>query len=1057
MFVTKRNGTSEKIIFDKISTRIERLCTGLDANFVDYAKITIKVIDGLYSGVTTCELDTLAAETCAVMSTVHPDYGVLAARIFVSNLHKETSGSFSSVVETLFKHKNPVSGKWMPLVNEDFYNDVIGNYEFLDSIIDYTRDYGYTYFGLKTLERAYLLRIGDRVVERPQHLIMRVAVALHGRDNDRILETYNAMSNRYFIHATPTLFNSGTMRQGLSSCFLLTAKAEDDSIENIFRLLGECAVISKYSGGIGMSIHDIRAKGSLIASTNGKSEGIVPLMGVFNKSAKYVTQSNKRPGSIAVYLEPWHAEIFEFIKLKENAGLDELRARDLFYGLWIPDLFMEKAKADDDWCLFCPNEAPGLAEVYGDQFVSLYNRYEVEGRFRRKVKARQLLYEIIESQVKTGGPYMLYKDAVNRKNNQKHMGTVRSSNLCVSPETRILTSTGYHRIVDLVDKQVLVWNGSQFSSTTVKKTSDSSKLKTVKFSNGSFLECTSYHKFHLVDGTIKETKDLTVGDELLPANFPVSATKAAMSGYGQDYYNLGHTATASSQVPTNGSIEDCIRFLSGVFDAHLRVVVADTDGNDSTEYRLELLDFLFLHELQFMIQRLGVDVQLSDIGYMRGTLSLTSWQIADLNTLGLHTRVVKLTNVGEVEPEPLAPIKISITAIEDNGRVSATYCFNEPIAHRGVFNGVLTGNCTEITQYTSSEEVAVCNLASMGLPSYVITTPGEPARFDFQMLYKMTKVVTRNLEKVIDLTHYPVAKARYSNLRHRPMGVGVSGLADTFCLMRFPFDSPEAKKLNKEIFETIYFAAVEASCEMAAEFGPYETYQGSEFSNGRFQWDLWGLTSDDHSGMWDWEALRLKVFKHGMRNSLLTSPMPTASTSQIIGFTEAFEPLNSNIYKRQTLSGEFQIVNRMLLKDLCELGIWNDMLKQKIITNKGSVQGIPEIPAHIQTLYKTSWELSQKVVMDLCADRGVYVDQSQSMNIFMAEPTYKKLMSMHFYGWEKGLKTGMYYLKMKSATAPLQVTMGQTESSGTSGSDKKDEEEVIACSRDNKDCLACSA
>ncbi|RKO92969.1 ribonucleotide reductase M1 [Blyttiomyces helicus] len=805
MHVKKRNGSIENVSFDKVLRRIEKLCNlnpKLDMNFVDAAKVSMKVIEGIYSGVTTCKLDNLATETCAMMSIVHPDYGILAARVFVSNLHKETESEFSSIVERLHNNIHPVNRKLMPLVNDEFYADVMANRKAIDEAIDHMRDYELTYFGLRTLERAYLLRMtGDdskeNIVERPQHLFMRVSVALHGRDMKKIIETYNAMSRRYFIHATPTLFNAGTRRAGLSSCFLLTATAEDDSIENIYKLLGEMAVISKYSGGIGISLHDIRAKGSLIMSTNGKSEGLIPLMGVFNKSAKYVTQSNKRPGSIAVYLEPWHAEIFEFLKLRENNGLEDLRARDLFYGLWIPDLFMEKARKDEDWCLFCPNEAPGLADVYGKEFEQLYNRYESQGLYRRKVKAQKLLLDIIESQIRTGGPYMLYKDAVNRKNNQKHVGTIRSSNLC-----------------------------------------------------------------------------------------------------------------------------------------------------------------------------------------------------------------------------------------------------------------------TEIVQYTSHEESAVCNLASLCLPTYVQIVPGGSSLFDFRTLYEMVKIVTRNLDRVIDITHYPVEKARYSNMRHRPIGIGISGLADTFSLMKMPFDSIEAKELNKNIFETIYFAAAEASMEMAKEKGTYETYPGSEFSKGKFQWDLWTEESGiaiEHSGMWDWEELRRKMIVHGMRNSLLTAPMPTASTSQIMGVSECFEVRNSNIYKRQTLSGEFQMVNTHLLKDLCELGIWNNSMKQMIIENKGSVQGIPGIPKHIQKLYETSWEVSQKVVIQLSADRGPYVDQSQSLNIFMEDPTYKKLMSMHFYGYDRKLKTGMYYLKMKSATAPLQFSVVKTEKDAEQTKDVDELQVTMACSMYDKECLSCSA
>jgi len=828
LYVKKRRGRTELVDYNKISARLKKLSWGLDTNYIDIPSIVMKVIQGLYSGVTTLELDNLAAETCAVLSVVHPDYGKLAARIATSNLHKETEKEFSEVVETLYRNIHPTTNKAMPLVSDDFYNDVMANKDAINGAIIYDRDFDFTYFGLRTLEKAYLLRSGGKIVERPQHLLMRVAVALHGRNIERIIETYEAMSNKYFIHATPTLFNAGTRRAGLSSCFLLAATAEDDSIENIYKLLGECAVISKYSGGIGLSIHDIRAKDSLIYSTNGKSEGILPLMRVFNTSAQYVTQSNKRPGSIAIYLEPWHAEICEFLKLKENHGKDTFRAQNLFYGLWIPDLFMEKARNNEDWCLFCPNEAPGLSEAYGKDFDDLYYHYEKEGLYRRKIPAQKLLQDIIESQIRTGVPYMCYKDAVNRKNNQSHIGTIRSSNLC-----------------------------------------------------------------------------------------------------------------------------------------------------------------------------------------------------------------------------------------------------------------------TEITEYTSHEESAVCNLGSVCLPTYVKLEKGKAPEFDYQTLHDMVKIVTRNLDKVIDVTHYPVEKTRYSNMRHRPMGIGVSGLADTFSLMRLPFDSAGAKDLNKKIFETIAYASYEASCELAQELGTYETYEGSEFSKGKFQWDLWEEESGEkvkHSGMWDWEALREKMKKYGMRNSLLTATMPTASTSQIMGVAEAFEPLGSNVYKRTTMTGEFPVINKYLLKDLCDRKLWNEDLKSKILQNEGSIQSIDEIPEDIRKLYKITWDLSQKVIIDMSADRGPYIDQSQSLNVFLAKPTFASMTSLHFYAWSKRLKTGMYYLKAKPAAKPLQVTVKKTKPAlsksfveaigkksglqpekpveedevSASGDNEEDDDEIsdsaIACSRDQSgNCLSCSA
>lgn len=1057
LYVIKRDGRPENVSYDKITARILRLCSGLNMRFIDPAQISWKVIQGIYAGVTTCQLDNLAVETCAMMSTVHPDYGTLAARIFTNNLHKETEKVFSNVVEKLYNHVHPKTGEHMPLVAERFYHDVLANKDELNSAIIYDRDYSYSFFGLKTLERAYLLRINEKVAERPQHLLMRVAVALHGQDMGKILETYNDLSMRYFIHATPTLFNAGTMRAGLSSCFLLTATSKDDSIENIYKLLSDCAIISKYSGGIGVSVHDIRAKGSLIRSTNGKSEGIIPMLVMFDKSARFVTQSNKRPGSVAVYLEPWHAEIREFLRLKENAGAEEFRARSLFYGLWIPDLFMKKAKSDDpeyqQWALFCPNEAPGLADVYGDEFEALYDKYVREGRHRETMSARDLLYAIIESQIKTGGPYMLYKDSVNRKNNQKHIGTIRNSNLCVAPETRILTSTGYHEISKLRDKSVKVWNGNQFSETTVRKTSECSELLKVTFSNGSVLECTEYHKFYLQDNNknqvlIKEAQDLQRNDKLIKAEFPVIEEDLAsrLDGFKQ--------LCGSSGLLTNKGIA------------------------------INNPDQRYLNDVKLTLQTMGVDASVRQVGGQENSvvdnnptqqatyvLSLVSKQLHALQLWGFELPE-RLASQEANEDEDETDNDVKIVSVERTGRQDATYCFNEPLEHKGIFNGVITGQCCEITEFTFSEETSTCNLGSIGLPTYIKYDKNGNPSYDYQLLHAKTKVVTKNLDRVIDETHYPIEKARYSNMRHRPIGVGVSGLADTFSLMRYPFDSPEAREMNKTIFETIYHACIEASCELAEELGAYETYPGSEFSKGKFQWNLWEEeqgTPVIHSGLWDWDKLRENVLRHGVRNSLLTAPMPTASTSQIIGFNEAFEPYSSNIFKRETLSGEFQLVNKHLLNELCDLGVWNEHIKDQIIARRGSVQGIPEIPEDVQARYKTVWETSQRVIIDMAADRGPYVDQSQSMNIFMAEPNFKKMSALHMYTWSKGLKTGCYYLKSKAAAAPLQFSVGKkqvpTRTTATEPSQIKlqisakelaDAEQDIPVCRMEEGCVSCS-
>ncbi|KAI8606398.1 ribonucleotide reductase [Dissophora ornata] len=783
MFVYKRAGRKERVAFDKITARIVKLCYGLDMNFVDPVQVTQKVISGVYQGVSTVELDNLAAETAAYMTTKHPDYAILAARIAVSNVHKETKKVFSQVIEDLYSYVNPKTDKSASMISESTYGSVMKNADRLNSAIIYDRDFNYNYFGFKTLERSYLLRINGKVAERPQHMLMRVSVGIHGDDVEKAIETYNYMSEKYFTHASPTLFNAGTPRPQMSSCFLLTMK--DDSIEGIYDTLKTCAMISKTAGGIGLNIHNIRASGSYIAGTNGYSNGLIPMLRVYNNTARYVDQGgNKRPGAFAMYLEPWHADVFEFLDLRKNTGKEESRARDLFYALWIPDLFMKRIEENGEWSLFCPAEAPGLQDVWGDEFEELYHRYEREGRARKTIKAQKLWYAILESQTETGTPYMLYKDACNRKSNQQNLGTIKCSNLC-----------------------------------------------------------------------------------------------------------------------------------------------------------------------------------------------------------------------------------------------------------------------TEIVEYSSPDEVAVCNLASIALPTFV-----SGQTYDFKMLHKITKVVTRNLNKIIDENYYPVPEAERSNKRHRPIGVGVQGLADAFIKMRMPFDSPEARQLNTQIFETIYHAALEASCEMAQEDGPYETYAGSPVSKGILQPDMWGVTPSD---LWDWDVLRSSIAKHGVRNSLLVAPMPTASTSQILGFNECFEPYTSNIYTRRVLAGEFQIVNPWMLKDLVEMGLWNDQLKNRIISENGSIQRIPGIPDDLKALYKTTWEISQKVVIDMAADRGAFIDQSQSMNIHMADVNYGKLTSMAFYGWKRGLKTGMYYLRTRPAVDAIKFTVDQL--SINKEAEREANEAAMMCSIDNKEaCMSCS-
>lgn len=806
MYVIKRDGRQESVKFDKITARIQKLCYGLDPNHVDSVSVAMKVIQGIFPGVTTAQLDNLAAETAASMTTRHPDYALLASRIAISNLHKNTKKSFSETMKDLYSYVDSKTGHAAPLIADDVYEIIRANADELDSTIIYDRDFGYDYFGFKTLEKSYLLKIDGVVAERPQHMLMRVSVGIHKSDIAQAIKTYELMSERWFTHATPTLFNAGTPKPQMSSCFLLTM--QDDSIDGIYDTLKQCAKISQSAGGIGLSIHNVRATGSYIRGTNGTSNGIVPMLRVFNDTARYVDQGGgKRKGSFAIYLEPWHSDIFDFLNLKKNHGKEEVRARDLFYALWVSDLFMKRVEEEGDWSLFCPNEAPGLADCWGDEFEALYERYEAEGRQRKTVKARELWAAILEAQIETGTPYMLYKDACNRKSNQQNLGTIKSSNLC-----------------------------------------------------------------------------------------------------------------------------------------------------------------------------------------------------------------------------------------------------------------------TEIIEYTDENEVAVCNLASIALPRFVID-----GKFDHQKLFDVTYQITLNLNRIIDNNYYPVPEAERSNLRHRPIGIGIQGLADAFILLRYPFESDEAQALNREVHETIYYASMTASKDLAKVEGHYESYPGSPVSKGVFQYDMWDVKPTNR---WEWDILKEEVAKYGVRNSLLLAPMPTASTSQVLGNNECFEPYTSNIYLRRVLSGEFPIVNKHLLRDLVDLGIWNDAIKNKIIADNGSIQGVAEIPDNIKELYKTVWEIRQRTIIDMAADRGAYICQSQSLNIFMESPNMAKLTSMHFYAWKKGLKTGMYYLRTKAAADAIKFTVqsqvepamtpvisapvekvGEMAMAGSMvGMESMQSMSDISCSLDNPDaCEACGS
>ncbi len=781
MFVITRSGKREPVQFDKITHRISQLSYNLDQKYVDAIQVAKRTINGLFDGITTDELDNLSAEVSAYMTSVHPDYARLAGRIAVANLHRSTSDSFMETFETLYNYENEFTKEKQPLLSDEIYAFAREHKDRISSEIAYSRDFEFDYFGFKTLEKSYLLKVNGKIVERPQHLFMRVALGVQIGNIEEAIKTYHLISEGWFTHASPTLFNAGTNKAQMSSCFLVATK--DDSIEGIYETLKQCALISQSAGGIGLSIHNVRAKGSFIRGTNGTSNGIVPMLRVFNDTARYVDQGGgKRKGAFAIYLEPWHADIEDFIDLRKNHGKEEMRARDLFYALWINDLFMKRVEADADWTLMCPNKSPGLADCHGKEFEALYEKYEAEGRGLRVVKARDLWFKVISSQIETGMPFMLYKDAANEKSNQKNLGTIKSSNLC-----------------------------------------------------------------------------------------------------------------------------------------------------------------------------------------------------------------------------------------------------------------------TEIMQYTSEKEIAVCNLASIALPMFV-----DNGEFNHKKLYEVTYQVTRNLNRVIDLNYYPVEEARYSNMKNRPVGLGVQGLADTFFKMRLPFDSEGARRVNKEVFETIYYAALSASADLAKEQGHYESYEGSPISQGILQHDMWGVTPSER---WDWTTLRAKIKTYGVRNSLLMAPMPTASTSQILGNNECIEPVTSNIYTRRVLSGEFAMVNKHLVRDLIQLGLWNEEMKDRIIAHNGSVQYIPEIPADLKELYRTVWEIKQKSILEMAADRGAYIDQSQSLNIHMEDTNFGKLSSLHFAAWKLGLKTGMYYLRTRPAVDAIKFTIKETSKAAPA-----DQQAAMVCSLDNpEDCVSCGS
>jgi len=1054
MRIIKRNGQTQDVSFDKILVRLKNLADHKTLGVLKYVDVDIlsqQVIRNIYDGISSSEIDELSARTSISMCVDHSDYGELASRITISNLHKKTKGKFSETMEILYSNVN-TSGKHVNIVSEDIINIVRENRDLLDSSINYDRDFMFDYFGYKTLERSYLLRSKGEIIERPQHLWLRVSLGIHKSDIDKALETYNLMSQGYFTHATPTLFNAGTPRPAMSSCFLLNI---EDSMKGIYKCLSDCAIISKNSGGIGVSVSDIRAGGSYINGTNGTSDGIIKMLRVFNETARYANQGSKRNGSFAIYIEPWHADIFDFLEMKKNSGDENLKCRDLFYALWIPDAFMRAVENDDYWYLMSIDVNKGLTSAYGKEFDKLYYGYVEQGNYRSKIKARELWNRILIAQIETGMPYMLYKDSVNEKSNQKNIGIIKSSNLCVAPETKILTSEGYKVISELKDKQVSVWNGEEFTTTTVRQTGTDQELVKVVLSDYTEIECTEYHHFYIKSGEeiIKyEAKDLESGMELIDYDPPIVGDTGVVCSDRSHAYLDGSSVSNKGRIPLDSDFKSRMEWISGYIDGNGCVVIQ----GDKQWVKTVSSDHVFIDGVKCLLNTLGCKAVVKDF-YVTSNIDCKSIEINndDMVTLKKYGLVCKNINLDifKVKNDHKRP-PLKVEKVVTDGRISDTYCFTELKRGMGVFNGALLGNCAEILIHSSTEEYGTCNISTVGLPKYIDNNEDGSCTYNFNKLHDIVKIMTRNMNKVIDNNFYPVPETKVSNMRHRPIAIGVQGLANTFYQMKIPFDSPEASDLNNKIFETIQHAALTESNELAKQEGSYETFKGSPSSEGIFQHNMWGVDNSELSGLWDWEKLKKDVIKDGLRNSLLTACPPTASTSQILGNYESFEPPTSNIFMRSTLSGDFPVINKYLVKDLCDLGLWDEDMKDRIIFHNGSIQHITEIPDSLKRLYKTVWETSQKVLMNLSADRARFIDQTQSLNLFMVDPSTQKLGSAHFYGWKRGLKTSMYYCRSRPSSQAQKFSV----SVNTQNSEKKKQEAAkLLCSLENPEsCEACS-
>lgn len=1148
MNVIKWDGREEPVSFDKILRRIDTLCKRLQLTRINTAEVARDTINGLFDGITTEEIDHFASVNCAEKISDDPQYDKLAAALCVSRLHKMTNDSFMNTTDKL-RGNTDKFGAENPLITNEYYDFVKNNIDVLQGTINYLKDYDFDYFGFKSLERAYLHKESNantkttknskrkgkkqgsdvkNIIERPQHLLMRVAAGLNMDSIDDAIETYQGLSDRYFVFGSPTLYNTGSRWNQLSSCFLLKMA---DNIEHIYDTIKDIALISKRAGGIGVSVSDLRASGSIIRGTNGTSSGPIPFIQELNWTGRAVNQGGRRNGAIATYTEPWHADIFHFCELRSNKGNDEERARDIFLALWIPDLFMKRVRDDGVWSLMCPDECQGLTQTYGDEFEALYTKYEKEKRYKRQIKAKELWFHILTQQIETGMPYMLYKDHVNRQSNHKNLGVIQSSNLCVSGDTYVLTDKGQFPIKDIVNQQVNVWNGKEWSDVTIKQTGTDKKLVKITLSNGVSIKCTPEHKFYLMGGSrhqkqiMVQANQLKLSDPLIKYDLPTiklettndmkyAYTHGFFCGDGTTYDNYSGTLkypkaylygdkkkllehliyesysenTANDRydlvlpkdlatkffVPINQSTDTVLKWLEGLCDADGTIVRNGTNEG----IQIGNIEKEFLLKIKLMLQVIGIDSKVTKSrdamkkmmpDHKGGEKEYDCKKLYRLliNSNGLY----KLSQLGfkphrlifeERLPQREASQFIKVKSIKTLDEKENTYCFTEEKRHMGMFNGILTGQCSEIVQYTSPDEIAVCNLSSICLPRF-IEKNGDKLEFNFKKLQHIAGVVTKNLNKVIDINFYPVEKAKRSNMKHRPIGIGVQGLADVYCILDLPFDSDEARILNRKIFETIYFGALKMSMELAKKYGKYETFDyngGCPFSKGQLQFHLWGLTEDDLLMGFDWKGLIEDIIKYGVRNSLLTTVMPTATTSQIMGNIESIEPLTQNIYTRSTLAGEFIVINKYLMEKLIALKIWNKDIMDELIYDKGSIQAIQEIPDSIKAVFKTAYEIKNKPIVQQAIERGPFIDQSQSLNLFCAVPDFEMLTSSHFYTWNNKLKTGLYYLRSLPAVDPIsfgldmdtihaikkkraKVNNKSDESSSESSSDDESSEEEV--------------